>query len=151
MRSRLTHSLFAAFLLAIQSQIILPLRQRTPVVWLESLPIRAARLCLMRLLIGDEAKVTTQTTKTDRERGYQFFLLAPSKLYADCPEHEVFQNERRAVLGFRLITINRAQTIFRVLRDCSEFTRSSNCRRESGERVADRHCGRWLSTVANCG
>ena len=63
----------------------------------------------MRLLIGDEAKETTQTTKTDRERGYQFFFLAPGR-YTLTAAHEGFQNERRAVLRFRLITINRAQT-----------------------------------------
>jgi len=105
----------------------------------------------MRLLIGDEAKETTQTTKTDRERGYQFFFLAPGR-YTLTAAHEGFQNERRAVLRFRLITINRAQTSFRVLRDCSEFTRGSDCRRESGERVAVGIVGggfQLLLTVAN--
>jgi hypothetical protein len=46
--------------------------------------------------IRDEAKGTTQTTKTDRAGVYQFFFLAPGR-YTLTALHEGFQNERRAV------------------------------------------------------
>ena len=46
--------------------------------------------------IRDEAKATTQTTKTDREGVYQFFFLAPGR-YTLTAAHEGFQKERRAV------------------------------------------------------
>ena len=97
MRSRLTRSLFAAILLAISLANNLHAQTTasgglTGVITDQS----SAVVPNTTVEIRDEAKATTQTTKTDREGVYQFFFLAPGR-YTLTAVHEGFQKERRAV------------------------------------------------------
>jgi hypothetical protein len=89
MRSRLTRSLFAANLLAISIANNLHAQTTTSggltgVITDQS----SAVLPNATVEIRDEAKGTTQKTKTDRAGVYQFFFLAPSLGPATQIEHD---------------------------------------------------------------
>jgi len=97
MRSRVTRFLVAAILLAISIANDLCAQTTTSGGLTGVITDQSSAVVPNAIVeIRDEAKGTTQTTKTDREGVYQFFFLAPGR-YTLTAAHEGFQKERRAV------------------------------------------------------
>ncbi len=96
-RSRLTHLLFAALLLAISFSTELTAQTTTSggLTGVVTDPTHAVMLGA-EIEIDNQSKGTTQSTKTDREGVYRFFFLEPGK-YTLTVTCDGFRQERRAV------------------------------------------------------